>query len=57
MTKLDQYLAAATRANTCRGYEGAIRHFEVEAGGHLPATVDQVAHYLAETPIGCRSTP
>ena len=47
MTKLDQYLDAATRANTRRSYEGAIRHFEVEAGGHLPATADQVARYLA----------
>lgn len=48
MTKLDQYLDAATRANTRRSYEGALRHFEVEAGRHLPATADQVAHYLAE---------
>ena len=48
MTKLDQYLDAATRANTRRSYEGAIRHFEVEVGGHLPATADQVARYLAD---------
>lgn len=48
MTKLDHYLDAATRANTRRSYDGAIRHFEVEAGRHLPATADQVAHYLAE---------
>jgi integrase len=47
MTKLDQYLDAATRANTRRSYEGAIRHFEVEASGHLPATADQVSRYLA----------
>lgn len=48
MTKLDQYLDAATRTNTRRSYEGAIRHFEIEAGGHLPATADQVARDLAE---------
>lgn len=48
MSKLDRYLDAATRASTRRSYEGAIRHFEVEAGRLLPATADQVAHYLAE---------
>ncbi|MGH8049123.1 MAG: site-specific integrase [Arenimonas sp.] len=48
MADLDRYLDAATRANTRRSYESAIRHFEVEAGGHLPATADQVAHYLAD---------
>lgn len=48
MTKLDRYLDAATRASTRRSYEGAIRHFEVQAGRLLPATSEQVAHYLAE---------
>lgn len=48
MANLDDYLDAAIRASTRRSYEGAIRHFEVEAGRHLPATADQVAHYLAE---------
>ena len=48
MAKLDQYLDAATRPNTRRSYDGALRHFEVEAGRHLPATADQIAHYLAE---------
>ncbi len=47
MADLERYLDAATRANTRRSYAGALRHFEVEAGGHLPATADQVAHYLA----------
>jgi hypothetical protein len=45
---IDQYLAAATRANTRRSYASAIRHFEVEWGGHLPATPDSVARYLAD---------
>nr|WP_228738983.1 tyrosine-type recombinase/integrase [Xanthomonas euvesicatoria] len=40
-------MEAATRANTERAYAGAIRHFEVEWGGHLPATAEQVARYLA----------
>ncbi|WP_368759102.1 site-specific integrase [Pseudomonas aeruginosa] len=48
MSSLDQYLEAATRANTRRSYASALRHFEVEWGGHLPATPDSVARYLAE---------
>jgi hypothetical protein len=48
MTKLDSYLDAATHASTRRSYEGAIRHFEVEAGRLLPAAADQAAHFLAE---------
>ncbi|MBV6808023.1 tyrosine-type recombinase/integrase [Xanthomonas euvesicatoria] len=47
MSSVKQYLEAATRANTERAYAGAIRHFEVEWGGHLPATAEQVARYLA----------
>lgn len=48
MTKLDQYLEAATRDNTRQSYQSAIRHFEVEWGGFLPATADSVARYLAD---------
>jgi integrase len=48
MTTLDRYLEAATRANTQRSYASAVRHFEIEWGGHLPATADSVARYLAE---------
>lgn len=48
MTILDRYLEAATRENTQRSYASALRHFEVEWGGHLPATPDSVARYLAE---------
>ena len=48
MTKIDRYLEAATRANTRRSYEAATRHFEVNWGGHLPATADSVARYLAD---------
>ncbi|WP_081975047.1 site-specific integrase [Novilysobacter arseniciresistens] len=48
MTELDRYLDAATRANTRRSYQSAVRHFEVDWGGHLPATADSVARYLAE---------
>ncbi len=47
MSSVDRYLEAATRANTRRSYESAVRHFEVEWGGHLPATADSVAQYLA----------
>lgn len=48
MSSVDRYLEAATRANTRRSYASALRHFEVEWGGHLPATPDSVARYLAE---------
>ncbi len=48
MTTLDRYLEAAIRANTQRSYASAVRHFEIEWGGHLPATADSVARYLAE---------
>lgn len=45
---VERYLEAATRANTRRSYATALRHFEVEWRGHLPATPDAVARYLAE---------
>lgn len=48
MTELDRYLEAATRHNTQRSYASALRHFEVEWQGHLPATPDSVARYLSE---------
>lgn len=48
MSKLDQYVHAATRDNTRRSYQSAIRHFETEWGGFLPSTADSVAHYLAD---------
>ncbi|MBL8508987.1 MAG: site-specific integrase [Chitinimonas sp.] len=48
MNKLEQYLNAASRENTVRSYASAIRHFEVEWGGFLPATADSVARYLAD---------
>ncbi|RBH91064.1 Tn3 family resolvase [Xanthomonas oryzae pv. oryzae] len=47
MISVAQYLEAATRPNTERAYAAATRHFEVEWGGHLPATADNVARYLA----------
>jgi integrase len=45
---LDQYLRAATRDNTRQSYQSAIRHFEIEWGGFLPATADSVARYLVD---------
>ncbi|TFW31753.1 site-specific integrase [Massilia horti] len=47
MTKLDQYLEAAVRDNTRQSYASAIRHFEIDWGGFLPATADSIARYLA----------
>ncbi|VBB17447.1 site-specific integrase [Burkholderia stabilis] len=47
MSSIDRYIEAATRDNTRRSYQSAIRHYEVEWGGFLPATADAVAQYLA----------
>ncbi len=48
MSNVDRYLAAASRSNTVRSYAAAVRHFEVEWGGKLPATADDMARYLAD---------
>ena len=48
MTTIKLYLEASERENTRRSYDAGLRHFEVEWGGHLPATPDSVACYLAE---------
>lgn len=48
MSRVERYLDAATRANTRRSYDAATRHFEIDWGGHLPATADSVARYLAD---------
>lgn len=48
MSRGEHYLEAATRANTSRSHEAATRHFEVDSGGHLPATSDSVARYLTD---------
>jgi integrase len=47
MSDIDRFLLAATRENTRQSYQSAIRDFEVEWGGFLPATADSVARYLA----------
>lgn len=47
-SSVEHYLAAAERPNTRRSYESAIRHFEVEWGGFLPATADAISRYLAD---------
>lgn len=46
MSELDRYLQAATRDNTRKSYQSALRHFEVAWGGYLPATPDSVSRYL-----------
>ncbi|WP_420473640.1 site-specific integrase [Noviherbaspirillum sp. ST9] len=48
MSKLDQYVNAATRENTRQSYQAAVRHFEIEWGGFLPATADSIARYLVD---------
>jgi integrase len=48
MATVDTYLRAATRDNTRLSYRAALRHYEIEWGGLLPASPDSVARYLAE---------
>lgn len=48
MSRIEEYVQAATRDNTRRSYASAVEHFEVQWGGMLPATADRVAHYLAD---------
>ncbi|MBC3809643.1 site-specific integrase [Undibacterium seohonense] len=48
MSKIDQYVQAATRDHTRQSYQAAVRHFEIEWGGFLPATADSIANYLVE---------
>lgn len=47
MSDVDHYLHAGTRENTRLSYQSAVRHFEVEWAGFLPATADSIARYLA----------
>ena len=48
MNTIDNYIHAATRDNTRQSYQSAIRHFETEWGGFLPATANSVAKYLVD---------
>lgn len=48
MSQVEIYLKAANRENTRRSYASAVRHFEVEWKGLLPATSDTIARYLAD---------
>lgn len=47
MNQIKQYLDAAERSNTRRSYASAIRHFEIDWGGLLPASGESIARYLA----------
>lgn len=48
MSDVDDYIAAAERENTRKSYESALRHFEAEWKGFLPATAESVARYLSD---------
>jgi len=48
MDKVTHYLEAANRENTLKSYESALRHFEDEWKGFLPATDESVARYLSD---------
>jgi integrase len=45
--KILEFIAAATAENTRRAYQSDLRHF-LAWGGHLPATPEQIARYLAD---------
>lgn len=47
METVDSYLELATRPNTVRSYASAVRHFETEWRGLLPASAEMIAEYLA----------
>lgn len=47
MDKLSFYLDASVRENTQKSYDAAIRHYELDWQGFLPATGDDIAQYLA----------
>jgi integrase len=47
MSRVEEYLQAAERKNTLLSYASAIRHFEEEWKGLLPASSDAIARYLA----------
>jgi integrase len=49
--KVLEFIAAATAPNTRRAYQSDFRHF-LAWGGHLPATPEQIARYLADHAAG-----
>lgn len=46
MSRVEEYLQAAERKNTLQSYASAVRHFEEEWKGLLPASSDAIARYL-----------
>lgn len=48
MATVEIYERLAERPNTKRSYAAAVKHFEVEGRGSLPATPDAIAAYLAQ---------
>jgi hypothetical protein len=48
MGSVESYVKLAERPNTTLSYASAVRHFEVEGRGSLPATSEAIAAYLAQ---------
>lgn len=48
MSRLHEYLEAAESGSTRRSYASALRHFEIEWKGFLPASEETIARYLAD---------
>lgn len=47
MDKLSFYLDASVRENTQKSYAMAVKHYEIEWQGLLPATADDISRYIA----------
>ncbi|WP_151711614.1 site-specific integrase [Acinetobacter junii] len=45
---IQHYIDASIRKNTQKSYESAVRHYEVEWKGFLPATADNISQYLID---------
>lgn len=45
---IQHYIDASVRKNTQKSYQSAVRHYEVEWKGFLPATADNIAQYLID---------
>lgn len=45
---IEHYIQASIKQNTLKSYENAVRHYEIEWKGFLPATADNIAQYLTD---------
>lgn len=48
VNSIEYYIEASIRENTQKSYESAVRHYEIDWKGLLPATADNIAQYLID---------